>query len=248
MRSFLRNWLLAFLVPRPLVGLIHLPRYWRDWLRFRALAAGQSISWRDSYPCLGDWVAESPFDAHYFYQGAWLARRLAEVKPALHLDVGSSVLTLSVASAVTETVFMDYRPLRARIRGLHSVAGDINCLPLRSDSLRSVSSLHVIEHVGLGRYGDPLDPRGSTKAAAELGRVVAPGGRLYLSVPVGRERVCFNAHRVFYPESVAAMLAPLKLVNFSLVGDDGNFYENAKMDDARALDYGCGLFEFAKEP
>lgn len=247
MRSFLRNWLLALLVPRPLVGLFHLPRYWRDWRRFQALAPRRPLTWRDAYPCLGDWVTESPFDAHYFFQGAWLARRLAAVKPALHLDVGSSVLTLSVASAATETVFMDYRPLRARLPGLHSVAGNITRLPLRTGSMRSVSSLHVIEHIGLGRYGDPLDPLGSAKAAAELARVVSPGGRLYLSTPVGRERICFNAHRVFHPETVVGMLAPLRLERFTLVGDDGNFHESVEMNKARALDYGCGLFEFAKE-
>jgi SAM-dependent methyltransferase len=244
-RAFFRNWLLAFLTPRPFVGLFYLPRYWRDWRRFQALRQ-QPLAWRDAHPCLGDWVKETPFDAHYFFQGAWLARRLAAAKPALHVDIGSSALMMSVASAATETAFIDYRPLRSRLPGLHSVAGDITCLPLRSGSLRSLSSLHVIEHIGLGRYGDPLDPQGSAKAGAELARVVAPGGRLYLSVPVGRERVCFNAHRVFHPESVVGMLAPLKLERFALVDDHGGYHEDANTAGARALDYGCGLFEFVK--
>ena len=245
MRAFFRNWLLAFLLPRPLVGVFHLPRYWRDWRRFQALGR-QPLAWRDAHPCLGDWVSETPFDPHYFFQGAWLARRLAAARPALHVDIGSSVLTLSVASATTEIVFLDYRPLRSRLSGLHGVAGDITRLPLRSGSLGSLSSLHVIEHIGLGRYGDPLDPQGSVKAAAELARVVAPGGRLYLSVPVGRERICFNAHRVFHPESIVAMFAPLKLEQFALVDDSGDFHEGANMTDGHALDYGCGLFEFVK--
>ena len=245
MRAFFRNWLLAFLLPRPLVGVFHLPRYWRDWRRFQALGR-QRLAWRDAHPCLGDWVSETPFDPHYFFQGAWLARRLAAARPALHVDIGSSVLTLSVASATTEIVFLDYRPLRSRLSGLHGVAGDITRLPLRSGSLGSLSSLHVIEHIGLGRYGDPLDPQGSVKAAAELARVVAPGGRLYLSVPVGRERICFNAHRVFHPESIVAMFAPLKLEQFALVDDSGDFHEGANMTDGHALDYGCGLFEFVK--
>jgi SAM-dependent methyltransferase len=245
-RAFLRNWLFAFLTPRPLVGLLHLPRYFRDWRRFNALGR-QSLGWRDAYPCLGDWVRETPFDAHYFYQGAWLARRLVAAKPALHLDVGSSILTMGMASAVAETVFIDFRPLKARAPGMYSVAGDITRLPLRTDSLRSVSSLHVIEHIGLGRYGDPLDPQGSAKAAADLARVVAPGGRLYLSTPVGRERVCFNAHRVFRPGSVVRMLDPLRLVRFALVDDAGGFHEDADTARADSLDYGCGLFEFVKD-
>ena len=246
MRGFLRNWLLAFLTPRPLVGLLHLPRYFRDWRRFNALGR-QSLEWRDAYPCLGDWVRETPFDAHYFYQGAWLARRLAAARPALHVDIGSSVLTLSVASSTTEMVFLDYRPLRSRLSGLHGVAGDVTRLPFRGGSQLSVSSLHVIEHIGLGRYGDAIDPRGSVSAATELARVVAPGGRLYLSTPVGRERVCFNAHRVFRPGSIVRMLDPLRLARFALVDDDGGFHEDADMARADSLDYGCGMFEFVKD-
>jgi SAM-dependent methyltransferase len=163
----------------------------------------------------------------------------------LHFDVGSSVLTLSVASAATETVFLDYRPLRARLPGLHRVAGDITRLPIRTGGMLSVSSLHVIEHIGLGRYGDPLDPLGSAKAAAELARVVAPGGRLYLSTPVGRERICFNAHRVFHPESVVGMFAPLKLGRSRWWATTELLRERA-YGKGGALEYGCGMFEFAK--
>jgi len=246
LRTLLRNWGLALLLPRPLVGLLSLPRYFRDWSRFRRLLPSAAPSWRDSYPCLGDWVQETPFDPHYFYQGAWLARGLAAASPRLHVDLGSSVLTISVASATTDTIFLDYRPLRARLAGLLGVAGDITRLPFASASLVSVSCLHVIEHIGLGRYGDALDPLGTEKAAVELARVVAPGGRLYLSTPVGRERVCFNAHRVFRPDTVVRMLAPLRLERFALVDDAGTFRENAETGEARDLEYGCGMFVFAR--
>ena len=143
-------------------------------------------------------------------------------------------------------MFVDYRPLRAEVPGLMPVGADITCLPFADNSLESVSSLHVIEHVGLGRYGDPLDPRGSRKAALELARILRPGGHLYLSVPVGRERVCFNAHRIFSPRTVVATLAPLGLVGFSLVNDDGRFTQDAPLDAASSLEYGCGMFEFVK--
>ena len=62
----------------------------------------------------------------------------------------------------------------------------------------------MAEHIGLGRYGDPLDPLGTRKAAAELQRVLAPGGQLLFSLPVGRPRVEFNAHRVHDPHEVAS--------------------------------------------
>jgi SAM-dependent methyltransferase len=72
------------------------------------------------------------------------------------------------------------------------------------DCTDSLSCLHTIEHLGLGRYGDPLDPEGHLKGLAQLKRLVKPGGRLYLSTPIGPERVEFNAHRIFAASTLAA--------------------------------------------
>jgi hypothetical protein len=100
--------------------------------------------------------------------------------------------------------------------------------------------------VGLGRYGDPINPDGSLLAAAELQRILKPDGRLFLSVPVGRERVCFNAHRVFSPSTVRDYFQELRLKAFSLVDDAGRFNEEVQPEAAAKLEYGCGLFEFVK--
>lgn len=245
-KQFIRNWVLAFIAPRPLVGIFYLPRYFGNWFRFRKLGNEMPAELADSYPCLTDWSTETPFDAHYFYQGAWLARKIGAAKPTRHVDVGSSVMTIGVLSAFVDTLFIDYRPLRAGLAGLHSVADNITRLSLADDSVRSLSCLHVIEHIGLGRYGDPLDPGGSRKAAAELKRVLMPGGSLYLSAPVGRQRVCFNAHRVFAPGTLQSLFPELEMVSFSLVDDRGTFIESATLAEAERLDYGCGMFEFRK--
>jgi hypothetical protein len=159
----------------------------------------------------------------------WLSLKAHPHGP--HLDVGSSVLTMSVLSAYLPTIFLDYRPLNVRLTGLMAVAGDVTCLPFATPSRSSISCLHVIEHIGLGRYGDPINPRGSRKAAEELGRILTPHGRLYLSAPVGRERVCFNAHRVFAPATIPALLPSLRLVELSYVDDAGMFHEGAALND-----------------
>ena len=200
----------------------------------------------DSYPCLTDRVTGTPFDPHYFFQAAWLARRLHQAMPLLHIDIGSSVMMLNVLSASTKTIFVDYRPLRVRLSNFVPLGGDIVHMPLRTGTITSLSCLHVIEHVGLGRYGDPINPDGSQLAAAELQRVLQPGGRLFLSVPVGRERVCFNAHRVFSPSTIRAFLQELQLKSFSLVDDSGQLNEDIPLEAADSLEYGCGLFEFVK--
>ena len=241
-----RNWFMAFFYPRPLIGLFYLPRFFRHWFNYTRNAGSRKLSLLDMQPCLGDWSTHTPFDAHYFYQGAWLARKLTKPKPIKHVDIGSSVLTISILSAMVDTIFVDYRPLKASLPGLTSIPGNILSLPFDENSVESLSCLHVIEHIGLGRYGDPIDPEGSLKAAAELQRIVSLGGKLFLSLPIGRERICFNAHRVHAPASVLRMFSQMRLVEFSYVDDNGQYHDAKQVEVACHMEYGCGLFQFVK--
>lgn len=162
------------------------------------------------------------------------------------MDVGSSVLTMSVLSGHVPTVFVDYRPLNTNHPGLMNVAGDICRLPFADASVASLSCLHVIEHIGLGRYGDTVDPLGARRGAKELQRVVRNDGKLYLSTPIGRERVCFNAHRVFDPATILSLFDELTLTGLSFVADDGRLHSNVAIDQIPDLEYGCGFFEFQR--
>ena len=245
-KLILRHWLMAFIHPRPLIGFFFLPRFFLHYFKYAHECVSSAPKFKDLQPCLGDWTTHTPFDAHYFYQGAWLARRLASCAPSKHTDIGSSVLTIGVLSAQVETVFVDFRPIQTNLSRLTPVAGNILSLTFADNSIQSLSCLHVLEHIGLGRYGDTIDPLGSRKGAAELQRVLAPGGSLYLSLPVGRERVCFNAHRVHAPLSVLDMFPLLKLVEFSLVDDEGRFLERRPVAEASQQEYACGLFILEK--
>jgi hypothetical protein len=247
LKAKLRIWAFAFLYPRPFIGFIYLPKYFKALSDYRNLDPNVKIGFADLQPCLGDWTVSTPFDPHYFYQGAWAARKLKKTAPEKHIDIASSVLMVSVLSGFIDTVFVDYRPLKANLSGLNSIPGDILALPFEDKSVNSLSCLHVIEHIGLGRYGDPLDPLGSLKAAKELQRILEQGGNLLVSLPIGRERICFNAHRVHSPSGVLELFSSLRFVDFSYVDDAGVFHENAQLDQANHLDYGCGLFHFQKK-
>jgi FkbM family methyltransferase len=227
--------------PAPFLGSDE-ERFQRDLAAYRAMPGGAAAREENLFPQLGDWREVHELDAHYFHQDTWAANRIAETRPGRHVDIGSRIDLVGFLTAVTEVTFVDIRPLQVDIERLTCVAGSILELPFADRSLESVSCLHVAEHIGLGRYGDPLDPAGSIKAMAELQRVVAPGGHLLFSGPIGRPRTCFNAHRIHDPLAVLELFGELELVEFAVVDDAGRFTRHRDPAAYRDLSYGCGLF------
>lgn len=227
-------------------NIVGLPRYFSDWARYRRMEGAEPLSLSDSQPQLRDWTASTGFDTHYFYMSGWAMRGILSAKPNRHVDAGSHNLFVGLLSAVIPVEFIDIRPLGADMSGLNCVNGSVVSMPFEDGSVTSLSCLHTAEHVGLGRYGDPLDPKGTIKAAAELTRVLSPGGNLFFALPVGRPRVCFNAHRVIDPREVVKMFSSLDLVDFSAVDDDGRFHRNVRVDDMASCRYACGMYWFRK--
>jgi hypothetical protein len=222
-------------------------RFLSSWRKYSRLPNAEPLHLDDSYPCLFDDTPTTPYDPHYFHQAVWAAERILAHEPEEHVDVGSEVTFVGVLSVAVPVTFVDLRPFPVVLPRLNTLTGNLlNGLPLGQGSVRSLSCLHVAEHVGLGRYGDELAADGTQRACAELERVLAPSGHLYFSLPVGRPRVCFNAHRIHAPRRILEYFRDLELQEFSLVGDDLRFVNDADLDAAAALEYGCGLFVFRR--
>ncbi|MEZ0314474.1 MAG: DUF268 domain-containing protein [Myxococcota bacterium] len=222
-------------------------KFARDALRLRK-TSDASLPLLDLFPMLGEESdAAGVARGHYFHQDLWAARKVKESQVAHHVDVGSRIDGfVAHCSLFTPIDYVDLRPLDGVIPGVRFVQGSVLELPYESGSVMSLSSLHVIEHIGLGRYGDPIDPRGSERALTELGRVLAHGASLYIGCPIGRERVCFNAHRVLAPTRVLETLSDLALVSFSAVDDRGDFVESATPESFVEADYACGLYHLRR--
>jgi hypothetical protein len=232
-------------------SLLAIPTYARDIRAYQKKNSLTSfkIRLKDAFPILTDMKSGAgTTGGHYFHQDLWAARKIFAARPAEHFDIGSRVdgfvAHLLVFMPVT---VVDIRPLTSQVTGLNFFRDDASELSnLMDNSVRSLSTLHTAEHFGLGRYTDPVDPQACFKFMASLQRVLAPRGRLYFSVPVGRERVEFNAHRVFDPSTILSTFSMLDLVSFSYVGDDDLLYEDRDPLKLPPSEMACGLFEFTK--
>jgi len=191
----------------------------------------------------------------YFHQDLYVATKIYESNPHKHLDIGSRTDGFVAHVAVFRNIDMlDIREISSKVKNINFKRADLMQLPdYLVESYDSISSLHALEHFGLGRYGDPVDYWGYLKAIKNITLILSKGGTFYFSVPIGPQRIEFNAHRVF---SIKYLLSIFKedyeLKSFSFVDDKGDFFEDAKLNDTNIetncnCRYGCGIFTLKKK-
>ncbi len=226
-------------------------RYLKHYLQFKSSNDGRfDLSIDNNQIEINDWSNDHSFDDHYVYHTAWASRILYIEKPEKHIDISSDIRFSSLVSTFVNTEYYDIRKLKIELSGLITGVADLVNLPFQSESISSLSCMHVVEHCGLGRYGDVLDPKADLKAINELIRVLKPKGKLYFVVPVASEpRINFNAHRVYSHKQVMDYFSELKLIEFSLIPDDyrdGTLIKNPSNIILNKQKYGCGCYLFTK--
>ena len=206
--------------------------------------------WKDREPLLYDSTAKTGFDEHYVYHLAWASRLLKEINPSEHIDIGSSIYFPAMMSSQYRIKYFEYRPPSIELDNLEVAKADLCNLSFSNESIKSLSTMHVVEHIGLGRYGDKLDYNGDLKAIKELIRVLKIGGHLLFVVPVGKPKIIFNAHRIYSYEQILEYFSDLELKQFSLIPDEANqlgLILNATQTQSDKQNYGCGCFWFKKQ-
>ena len=206
----------------------------------------------DVYPCIKDKTVTTGFDRHYVYHTAWAARAVREINPHFHVDISSSLYFSSIVSAFIPVHFYDYRPAKLELSNLESKKGDLHALPFADMSVASISCMHTIEHIGLGRYGDPIDADGDLKAIKELKRVTSKDGNLIIVVPVGKPKIEFNAHRIYsYKQITEAVIDDeFELKEFSFIPEyenEGPIIRGADPKLVSRAKYACGCFWFKRK-
>lgn len=190
---------------------------------------------------------------HYFHQDLLVANFIAKNNPKRHIDVGSRIsgFVAHVAS-YRQIELIDIRKLDpGPHQNISFVQLDLSSNSLEAEITDSISCLHAIEHFGLGRYGDPIDPIGHFKGFSNLIKMLKPKGKLYISVPIAsKSSIEFNAHRIFHPKDIFTWpnaADNLSLDRFDYVNDQGDLICNADIQDIPPnLKYGCGIYSFTK--
>ena len=253
------HWLLASqfgIDPRILLrSLRGLPIYLRDWATFRKGYSGNI----KLMPCLHDRYEEGgATKSEYFWQDLLVARAIYAAMPVKHVDIGSRVdgFVAHVASFRECEVF-DVRPISSIVPGVIFRQADMMnpaSFPSTVDGgyCDSLSCLHAIEHFGLGRYGDPVNPQGYQCGIANMAQLLLPGGTFYLSTPIGQERVEFNANWVFDPRTIVRCvetggmtLQKLIVITPANVPQESAI-DNEALADLTLQRYQLGLFIFTK--
>lgn len=235
--------------PRKFRAIRHIPKYVADRAAFKK--AGGAIT--NTYPVFGDFAQQAgSARGHYFHQDLLVATFINKANPVRHIDIGSRIdgFIAHVAS-FREIEVIDIRPLtdvgHANIKFMQA---DLMSENKDAEAIAdSISCLHALEHFGLGRYGDPIDPQGHIKAFKNLCKMLKPQGTLYISFPIGKENsVFFNANRSFHPRELLQWANGLfELVRFDFVDDSGMLNQNWPLAEKlpETID-GCGIYTLRK--
>lgn len=234
-----------------------LPFYISDYLKLRkAITKESSFKFGPFFPILHErFLQAGTMSGAYFHQDLFVAREILHNNPVRHIDIGSRIDGFVAHVAVfREIEVIDIRTQASKVKNILFRRADLMQLPSELlSSCDSISSLHAIEHFGLGRYGDPIDYDGHLKAIRNISLMLKNGGKFYFSVPIGPQRIEFNANRIF---SVRYLLETFKndfeLDQFCFIDDKGDFFENAELTKANidnnfGCKHGCGVFVLTKK-
>lgn len=236
-------------------GLIKNTFFERDMKLYRKMNTRDTFRIQEDflYPVITDKYAEAGSMSNYFWQDLWAARLIYKSGIRSHFDIGSRIdgFIAHLLAMDIKVTLIDVRKFPGNVENLYTFISDAtNLLQLKDSSIESMSALCSLEHFGLGRYGDPIDPEACFRCFKNIQAKLKSGGHLYISVPIGKERVEFNAHRVFYANTIINCFDQMKLIELSCTSEEGiecQIELSRYDDDLCKGNFRFGLFHFVKK-
>lgn len=234
-----------------MLALLRYPRYLHEKSQF--IKMGGKVF--KNFPILYDYKDKAgKAMGQYFHQDLLVASFVHQKSPKRHIDIGSRIdgFVAHVAS-FREIEVMDIRPLNdIGHKNIQFLQVDLmDSSVVESKQTDSLSCLHAIEHFGLGRYGDLIDPLGHIKGFRNMLSMLEVGGTFYISFPISKKNeVHFNAHRFFHPKDILGWeVSPMEfiLLRFDYIDDVGNLHENVDLQSVDIqVNSGCGIYSLMK--
>ena len=231
-------------------NIIYIPFFFENFFKYKRISKDQKID--HISPVLGEHKEKSSaVIKHYFNQDLLVASYIYNNNPEKHVDVGSRIdgFVAHIAAFRKIEVF-DIRNNKFQFKNIIFKKKDItNINKNLANYCDSLSCLHTIEHFGLGRYGDRLDPSGHIKGFKNLVKILKTGGTLYISFPVSdKNTTYFNSERSFNPKEILKWSNELKLVKFDFIDDNEKIFLNINLNKFnKKVKYGCGIYTFKKK-
>jgi hypothetical protein len=236
--------------------LLYLPTWISDLnkLRWDARSKGVALNIKAAFPvphnATENYVSINP---HYFYQDIWVSQQMAAGKFQNCLDIGSRVdgfVSILLAMRMNLSLMDIRRPLVNWPQPVGFIRGDVaNLVNGQLRDYDCISCLHVIEHIGLGKYGDLIDIEGPRNTAKSLHRAMGPGARLYISSPVSTHPgIVFNGGRHLALDEFESMFTSLgfSLINRAFVSDKPELLVNPALSSLGQIKYGCLILELQR--
>jgi hypothetical protein len=129
-----------------------------------------------------------------------------------------SILVNTGASVVTSISFDNLPVCEHNI--IKTISYDEFCKS--SEKYDAIFSYESIQHYGLGRYGDSLNPNGDIQVMEQIYKSLNDDGLCFLRLPIGRDSLVWNAHRIYGPIRLNLMLVD-KFKEIEWVGCDKNY-------------------------
>ncbi|KAF7633593.1 hypothetical protein Mgra_00007002, partial [Meloidogyne graminicola] len=136
-------------------------------------------------------------------------------KGAVIGSINPWVESMCLANGASKLVTIDYQNIKIGHKDIVflDVFDLVKGREVYFDNFDFIASFSSIEHSGLGRYGDPIDPIGDIREMQKIRCILKPGGLFFLGIPVGQDDVGYNCHRTYGRIRLPLMFAGFELVN-----------------------------------